>query len=55
MACTPPLVRPPLAGVSRGGTGVGSNKSVARYGPFAVNTGEEMTVDSYRDDRLTVR
>jgi hypothetical protein len=43
--------RPRLAG----GTGVGSNESVARYGPFALNTGEEMTVDSYRDDRRTAR
>ena len=28
------------------------DKSGARYGPFALNTGEEMTVDSHRADWL---
>jgi hypothetical protein len=38
-----------------GGPGVGLSKSGARDEPFALNIGEGMTVDSYRDDRLTAR
>jgi hypothetical protein len=55
MADTPPLVRSPFAGGLTGWNRVGSTQSVARYGRFALNTGEEMTVNRDRDDQLTAR